>query len=115
MAKQIGDALVAKVTAESTRCYLMRGMHGSGVALAAARSAHPNVYMCIGYQHAAVFRLQHAIRRSLASANTIPIRILTAGEVSSTPTGKSSTGLEGIPISVLGSNRRCFKGSTRKS
>ena len=106
MAKQIGE-LVAKLQPK-VLVVIHEGHAWERLALVAARSAHPNV-LCVGYQHAAVFRLQHAIRRSLAPKYN-PDQILTAGEVSSTQL-KSSTGLEGIPISVLGSNRRC-KGST---
>ncbi len=106
MAKQIG-ALVAKLQPK-VLVVTHEGHAWERLAFAAARSAHPNV-LCIGYQHAAVFRLQHAIRRCLAPKYN-PDQILTAGEVSSTQL-KSSPGLEGIPISVLGSNRSC-KGST---
>ncbi len=106
MAKQIG-ALVAKL---QPKVFVVthEGHAWERLAFAAARSAHPNV-LCIGYQHAAVFRLQHAIRRCLAPKYN-PDQILTAGEVSSAQL-KSSPGLEGIPISVLGSNRS-LKGNT---
>jgi len=72
------------------------------IAFAAARSVHPNV-RCIGYQHAAVFRLQHSIRRNLASEYN-PDQILAAGSVSKAHLERA-VGLNGIPISVLGSNR----------
>lgn len=72
------------------------------VAFAAARSAFPAV-RCIGYQHAALFRLQHAIRRNLASECN-PDCILTAGTISKAQLD-SAPGLGGLPISVLGSNR----------
>jgi hypothetical protein len=72
------------------------------MAFAAARQALPGVW-CIGYQHSAVFRLQHSLRRKLNS-NYNPDQILTAGEVSATQL-KLAPGLNGIPISVLGSNR----------
>ncbi|MFA6051842.1 MAG: hypothetical protein WC762_04555 [Methylobacter sp.] len=72
------------------------------VAFAAARSSAPKV-LCVGYQHAAVFCLQHAIRRSLGREYN-PDCILTAG-----PVGKKqlelAPDLKGVPISVLGSNR----------
>jgi len=106
MSRQI-DALVTKLQPK-----VIVGTHEGHawerVVFAAARSAHPSV-LCISYQHAAVFRLQHAIRRCLAPKYN-PDQILTAGEVSCAQL-KSSPGLEGIPISVLGSNR-CFKEST---
>lgn len=72
------------------------------IVFAAARAANPRI-RCIGYQHAALFRLQHAIRRDLAPPYD-PDAIMTAGAV-----GKSQ--LEGsvhIPsaqLSILGSNR----------
>lgn len=106
MAKQIG-ALVAKLQPKVI-VVIHEGHAWERLAFSAARSAHSNV-LCIGYQHAAVFRLQHAIRRSLAPKYN-PDQILTAGDVSGAQL-KSSLGLEGIPISVLGSNRR-FTGRT---
>ena len=71
-------------------------------AFAAARRVIPTV-RCIGYQHAALFRLQHAIRRNLASEYN-PDHILTAGLISKEQLERAP-GLNGIPISVLGSNR----------
>lgn len=78
------------------------------VAFAAARSIYPNM-RCLGYQHAALFRLQHAIRRNLAREYN-PDHILTAGTVSKAKLERAP-GLNGIPITVLGSNR-AFKGTT---
>jgi len=106
MAKQIG-ALVAKLQPKIL-VVTHEGHAWERLAFAAAHTAHSDV-LCVGYQHAAVFRLQHAIRRSLGPKYN-PDQILTAGEVSSTQL-KSSLGLEGIPISVLGSNRS-YKGRT---
>ncbi len=108
MSRQI-DALVTKLQPKVI-VVTHEGHAWERVAFAAARSAHSNV-LCIGYQHAAVFRLQHAIRRCLAPRYN-PDQILTAGEVSCAQL-KSSPGLEGIPISVLGSNR-IFKGGITK-
>lgn len=76
------------------------------VSLAAVRSVLPGV-RCIGYQHAALFRLQHAIRRNL-SAEYNPDHILAAGSVSKKHL-ESAAGLNGIPVSVLGSNRNLKK------
>jgi hypothetical protein len=81
------------------------------VAFAAARSIYPNM-RCLGYQHAALFRLQHAIRRNLAREYN-PDHILTAGTVSKAQLERAP-GLDGIPITVLGSNR-AFKGTTMNS
>ena len=72
------------------------------IAFHAARSAMPNI-ICIGYQHAAIFWYQHAIRRMLAPKYN-PDHILTAGVVAQQQLLNSET-LTGIPISVLGSPR----------
>ncbi|RJR40165.1 MAG: hypothetical protein C4576_20480 [Desulfobacteraceae bacterium] len=77
------------------------------VAFAAARKQNPGI-RCIGYQHAALFRLQHAIRRKLSNEYN-PDSILTAGSVSKAQL-ENSVDLDGIPITVLGSNRT-FNGS----
>lgn len=106
MAKQIG-ALVATLKPK-TIILTHEGHAWERVTFAAARNVIPDV-QCIGYQHAALFRFQHAIRRNLSSKYN-PDQILTAGIV-----GKAQlervTGLNGIPISVLGSNRTS-KGAT---
>ena len=72
------------------------------MAFSAAKSAVPEV-KCIGYQHAALFRLQYAIRRNLTPQYN-PDQILTVGDVSMQQL-KLTPGLGGIPISILGSNR----------
>ncbi len=69
---------------------------------AVARQKQPQV-TCVGYLHAALFRLQHAVRRNLAAAYN-PDRILTAGEVGKEQLGHH-TAFREIPIDVLGSNR----------
>lgn len=58
---------------------------------------------CIGYQHAALFRLQHAAKRSLG-ATYDPELILTAGPVGLSQL-KNSQSLAGIKLNILGSNR----------
>jgi hypothetical protein len=105
MAMQVG-AVVAKLQPKVI-VVTHEGHAWERVAFAAARSAHPNVW-CIGYQHAAVFRLQHAIRRNIAREYN-PDQILTAGSVSKAQLDAAS-GLDGIPISVLGSNRNSKSG-----
>lgn len=72
------------------------------VVFAAARSSLPNV-CCIGYQHAALFRLQHAVRRKLSSRYN-PDQILTAGAIAKTQL-ENEPNLATIGVSVLGSNR----------
>lgn len=72
------------------------------VAFAASRKALPGI-RCAGYQHAALFRLQHAIRRNLAR-NFNPDVILTAGTAPRDELERSP-GLRGMLVAVLGSNR----------
>jgi hypothetical protein len=100
MGSQIGT--LAEKLRPKTIVVTHEGYAWERMAFAAARRVRPNM-RCIGYQHAALFRLQHAIRRNLAPEYN-PDLILTAGTV-----GKEllerAPGLNGIPISVLGSNR----------
>jgi hypothetical protein len=100
------SALVAKLQPKAI-VVIHEGHAWERVVFAAARSVRPRV-RCIGYQHAAIFRLQHAIRRNLACEYN-PDQILTAGTVGKAQL-ESTPGLNGIPISVLGSNRT-FKGA----
>ena len=72
------------------------------IAFYAARSVLPNI-TCIGYQHAAIFQYQHAIRRKLAPKYN-PDYVLTAGVVAQSQLLGSNI-LGAIPISVLGSTR----------
>ena len=72
------------------------------IAFYAARSVLPKI-TCIGYQHAAIFQDQHAIRRKLAPKYN-PDYVLTAGVVAQSQLLGSNT-LGAIPISVLGSTR----------
>jgi hypothetical protein len=72
------------------------------VTFAAAREASASV-QCVGYQHAAIFRLQHAALRKLGSPFD-PDVILAAGAVSKVQI-ENSTGTRGIAVRVLGSNR----------
>jgi hypothetical protein len=72
------------------------------LAYAAAHAVSPHI-QCTGYQHAAIFRLQHSVRRQLQTAFN-PNTILTAGHVAKTQL-EDSEQLRGIPIAVLGSHR----------
>lgn len=72
------------------------------IAFSAAREVAPNI-LCAGYQHSAVFRLQHAIRR-LLGAKFDPAEIFTAGSISKSQLDNSDS-LKGLPVSILGSNR----------
>ncbi len=71
------------------------------VVFAETRNAVPTIH-CAGYQHAAIFRLHHSIRRSL-SARFNPDSILTSGLVSHEQFQKSA--MKQISTAVLGSNR----------
>lgn len=110
IAEQIG-ALVAKLKPKAI-VVTYEGHAWERVTFAAARSAVPKV-RCIGYQHAALFRLQHAVRRSLAGEYN-PDQILTTGAVSKAQLERVP-GLEGIPISVLGYNRPSKVETTSKA
>jgi len=97
---QIG-ALVAKLKPAAI-VVTHEGHAWERMVFAAARCASPST-LCIAYQHSALFHLQHAIRRNLEQEYN-PDQIMTAGAVSKAQLG-SAPGLNGIPISVLGSNR----------
>jgi len=98
--QQIGR-LVAQTRAK-TLVLTHEGYSWERVCFSAARSVEPKI-QCIGYQHAAVFRLQHALRRNLSSEYN-PDQIVTAGLVGKKQL-EASPKLQKIPISVLGSNR----------
>lgn len=68
----------------------------------AARKKLPTI-KCIGYQHSALFKLQHAIRRNLAKEFN-PDFILTAGSLGKRRL-EQSTDMRTIPINVGGSIR----------
>ena len=72
------------------------------VAFTAARVAHPHV-VCAGYQHAAIFRLQHGACRNLRPEFN-PDHLFAAGPVSKEQLAASPR-LHGIPVTVLGSGR----------
>lgn len=72
------------------------------LAFSFARAVNPRV-LCAGYQHAALFKLQHAIRRKLARQYN-PDIILTSGHVAKRQMEQSEVA-SGVPIVVLGSNR----------
>lgn len=73
----------------------------------AARKIRPEI-ICTAYQHAAVFQLQHAIRRNLAGKFN-PDVILAAGPVSKSQFEKSPL-IKNIPVHILGSNRGAGNG-----
>lgn len=101
---QIG-ALVSKCQPRAV-VVLHEGHAWERIAFAAAREAHPEV-RCMGYQHSALFRLQHAIRRNLGGRYD-PDHVLTSGRRGRRLLGEAK-GLKGLTTSVLGS-RRGFSG-----
>jgi len=100
LANQVG----ALVRAFSPRALVTtyEGHAWERLAYAAARKARPSI-VTVGYQHAAVFRLQHAMKRCL-SRGFDPDVILTAG-IAAQRQLRASPGLEGVRIDVLGSDR----------
>lgn len=71
------------------------------VAFSCARKARPNI-KCIGYQHAALSRLQHSMTRTI-SKEFDPDCILAAGSVSARQL--KSRCQPSIPVKILGSSR----------
>ncbi len=100
MSKEI-NALVSKMRPKLI-VVTHEGHAWERIFFASARRAYSSV-RCIGYQHAAVFRLQHALSRKLTSQYN-PDHILTAGSISKFQL-ENAPDLKGIPISILGSNR----------
>jgi hypothetical protein len=72
------------------------------VVFSVARKVYPEI-QCFGYQHAAIFNKQHALRRNLRYEYN-PDMILTSGMISKVQL-EDSLDLDGIKIEVLGSNR----------
>lgn len=68
----------------------------------AARQARPGI-RCAGFQHANLFRLQHALRRNLGSGYD-PDVIYTSGRAAQRQL-ENSPALRGTDVRVLGSNR----------
>jgi len=81
------------------------------LAFASARKSK-KIIKCVGYQHAALFRLQHASRRLLGRKYD-PDIILTPGKVGFNQL-KLANSLRSIPIDILGS-KRSIKYFQRKS
>lgn len=103
-ALRLGEQIKALVTRLKPRVILVtyEGHSWERIAFAAARSVSPQIF-CIGYQHAALFNLQHAVQRRLADACN-PNAILTSGRVAQARLQKNPQ-LIGETVEVLGSNR----------
>lgn len=100
MSRQINE-LVARVQPKAL-IVTYEGHAWERLAFAAARDASPSI-QCIGYQHAALFRLQHGLRRML-QLRFNPDQLLAAGPISKKQL-QDSPGLRGVPVHVLGSSR----------
>ena len=100
MAKQV-ESLVSKLRPKAI-IVTYEGHAWERLVFCAARKSVPDV-QCIGYQHALLFKRQHAIRRNL-NAEYNPDKILTSGVVAQ-DTLKKSPNIGRIPIYAVGSNR----------
>ncbi len=103
-ALRLGEQIKALVARLQPRAILVtyEGHSWERIAFAAARAVSPQI-CCIGYQHAALFSLQHAVQRRLADECN-PDAILTSGRVAQARLYKNPQ-LKGVLIEVLGSNR----------
>jgi len=72
------------------------------IAFSALRHGYPKIFI-LGYLHAAIFRMQHAVTRNL-SPEFNPDILLVPGRVSYNQLSKMYN-LKNIPISILGSNK----------
>ncbi|NBO18352.1 MAG: hypothetical protein EBV03_03830 [Proteobacteria bacterium] len=103
-ALRVGEQIKALVARLQPRAIVVtyEGHSWERVAFAAARAVLPQI-RCIGYQHAALFNLQHAVQRRLTD-NYNPDVILTSGRVSQARLQRN-TQLQGVRLDTLGSNR----------
>ncbi|MEI6638432.1 MAG: hypothetical protein WCL46_01855 [Chlorobium sp.] len=109
---RVAKQLTSLVTRFKPKLFIIthEGHAWERLVFSAARQAAYSDVKCIGYQHAVLFRLQHAIRRKLSPVYN-PHHILTSGSVGKDVL-ESSPKLKGIPISILGSNRTYEKSKT---
>ena len=103
-ALRLGKQIEALVRHLKPRALLVtyEGHSWERIAFEAARSVSPQI-VCIGYQHAALFNLQHALQRQLSNPYN-PDAILTSGFVARDRLMKSHE-LSEIFIECMGSNR----------
>ncbi|RTY34209.1 hypothetical protein EKD00_08515 [Chlorobium phaeovibrioides] len=109
---RVGSQVAQLVSALKPKAVIVtyEGHAWERIVFESVRQVCPNV-KCIGYQHAALFRLQHAAGRLLQKSYN-PDSIMTAGRVSEKQL-KSRLSLSGIPIFAIGSNR-CLKSQARR-
>lgn len=103
-ALRLGEQIKALVARLQPRAIVVtyEGHSWERIAFAAARAVSPHI-RCIGYQHAALFNLQHAVQRRLADRYN-PDVILTSGCVAQARLQKNPQ-LQGVRIETLGSIR----------
>lgn len=111
-ALRVGEQIKALVARLQARAIVVtyEGHSWERIAFAAARAVSPQI-RCIGYQHAALFNLQHAVQRRLGD-NYNPDVILTSGPVSQARLQKNPQ-LHDVYIKALGSNRSFARQPTR--
>lgn len=103
-ALRLGEQIKALVAKLQPRALVVtyEGHSWERIAFASARAALPGI-RCIGYQHAALFNLQHAVMRRLGDKYD-PDIILTSGKVAETRL-RGNSDLQNIQIDTFGSNR----------
>lgn len=103
-ALRLGEQIKVLVARLKPRAIMLtyEGHSWERIAFAAARAVSPGI-CCIGYQHAALFNLQHAVQRNLDEEYN-PDVILTSGHISQRTLGKIPE-LKNVRIETLGSNR----------
>ena len=111
-ALRLGEQIKALVVRLQPRAFVItyEGHSWERIAFASARAAWPGI-RCIGYQHAALFNLQHAVQRRLRDKYN-PNIILTSGKVAETHLRRNPD-LQDIRIDTLGSNRSFARQSAR--
>jgi hypothetical protein len=112
ISKVIGD--LVSLTCPRAVVSTFEGHSWERIAFSSARKASLNKnFKCIGYQHAALFRLQHASRRLLGKQYD-PDVILTPGQVGFNQL-KRSAGLNEVALYILGSNRHSVECQRKKT
>ncbi len=103
-ALRLGEQIKALVAKLQPRALIVtyEGHSWERIAFASARAAVPRI-CCIGYQHAVLFNLQHAVQRRLGDQYN-PDIILTAGNEAEIRLRKNSD-LQDVWIDTVGSNR----------
>lgn len=103
-ALRLGEQVKALVVRLQPRAIIVtyEGHSWERIIFASARVACPQI-RCIGYQHAALFHLQHAVQRSIGHKYN-PDIILTSGKLAETRL-RTNPHMQHIRIETVGSNR----------